>query len=164
MLQPTLPNLDQEIDCRYIEPGPMLEMALNIATEAHKGQTRRDGTDYVSHPIGVSQLLSEPTDIILGLLHDVIEDTSWTQDKVSSTLRKATDAKNYCIDEIMLGLYLLTHNKKLLSYDEYVTRLTNNPVTVRVKLADIFYNLADDPTKNQKAKYFKAIPILLATL
>ncbi|MCY4581588.1 MAG: bifunctional (p)ppGpp synthetase/guanosine-3',5'-bis(diphosphate) 3'-pyrophosphohydrolase, partial [Chloroflexi bacterium] len=56
----------------------MIERALEFATDAHEGQKRRSGEDYVEHPISVAEYLADlnldgPT-IAAALLHDVVED------------------------------------------------------------------------------------------
>jgi len=53
--------------------------AYALAAEAHAGQTRASGQDYVTHTIEVATLLAElrldTASIIVGLIHDVVEDT-----------------------------------------------------------------------------------------
>ena len=56
----------------------MIERALGFATDAHEGQKRRSGEDYIEHPIAVAEYLADlnldaPT-VAAALLHDVIED------------------------------------------------------------------------------------------
>jgi len=67
----------------------LLYKAYEIAEEAHRGQKRASGEDYIYHPLAVASILAQlhmdiPT-IMGALLHDVIEDTPYTAD----TLRKA---------------------------------------------------------------------------
>lgn len=53
--------------------------AFLLAKEAHLGQYRKSGEDYIIHPIIVSEILydlqMDSDTIIAGLLHDVVEDT-----------------------------------------------------------------------------------------
>ena len=53
--------------------------AYELAAEAHAGQTRASGQDYVTHTIEVATLLAQlrldTASIIVGLIHDVVEDT-----------------------------------------------------------------------------------------
>ena len=55
---------------------PQVAAAKAIATIAHKGQTDKNGADYISHPSSVADRLSEPAQVAAAWLHDVIEDCS----------------------------------------------------------------------------------------
>ena len=55
-----------------------LERAIQIATEAHKGQLDKAGRDYIGHPLRVMAMGKTEDEKIVGVLHDVIEDTGWT--------------------------------------------------------------------------------------
>jgi guanosine-3',5'-bis(diphosphate) 3'-pyrophosphohydrolase len=59
-----------------------LKKAYVFAGRAHKGQTRRSGEPYLSHPLEVANMLADmkldSTTLIAGLLHDVLEDTEST--------------------------------------------------------------------------------------
>ena len=59
-----------------------MKKAYVFAARAHKGQTRRSGEPYLSHPLEVASMLADlrldHTTLIAGLLHDVLEDTDIT--------------------------------------------------------------------------------------
>ncbi|KLU58727.1 GTP pyrophosphokinase [Peptococcaceae bacterium CEB3] len=64
----------------------VIERAYRFAADAHRGQLRNSGEDYIEHPLEVAMILAEleldePT-IAAGLLHDVIEDTSCTRQDI----------------------------------------------------------------------------------
>jgi GTP pyrophosphokinase len=60
----------------------LLKKAYVFAARAHKGQTRRSGEPYLSHPLEVANMLADmqldSTTLLAGLLHDVLEDTEIT--------------------------------------------------------------------------------------
>jgi GTP pyrophosphokinase len=64
----------------------LIELAYEFAKEAHKGQKRMTGEDYIIHPLGTAQNLADlklSTPIIIaGLLHDVPEDTTYTLEDI----------------------------------------------------------------------------------
>ena len=61
--------------------------AYQTAEQAHKGQMRTSGEEYITHPLSVACILVElgmDTDTIMaGLLHDVVEDTSVTLEELT---------------------------------------------------------------------------------
>ena len=60
---------------------PPVHKAVALAREKHLGQFRKDGSDYITHPLRVCLLLFEvggldsPDLLCAALLHDVVEDT-----------------------------------------------------------------------------------------
>ena len=60
---------------------PPVHKAVSLAREKHQGQFRKDGSDYITHPLRVCLLLLEvggldsPDLLCAALLHDVVEDT-----------------------------------------------------------------------------------------
>lgn len=69
-----------------------LEHAIDLATEAHKGQKRKSGEPYISHPLSVSSILidwgMDPDTVLAGVLHDTVEDTDVTLEKLESLFGK----------------------------------------------------------------------------
>lgn len=73
--------------------------AFEFARDAHQGQVRKSGGDYIWHPVAVAEILSEIQldceSIIAALLHDVVEDTDCTiedlEDKFCESVAKIVD-------------------------------------------------------------------------
>ncbi len=67
----------------------LLKKAYVFAARAHKGQIRRSGEPYLSHPLEVINLLADlhldKTTLVAGLLHDVLEDTDIGADEIKNT-------------------------------------------------------------------------------
>lgn len=65
----------------------MIEKAFDIAYHAHEGQYRKSGEAYIIHPLWVAIILADleldKETIVSGLLHDVVEDTTMTEDEVT---------------------------------------------------------------------------------
>ena len=57
---------------------PHTKEALRIAFDAHRGQVDKAGIDYVHHPLHLAEQMDTEEEICTALLHDVIEDTTWT--------------------------------------------------------------------------------------
>lgn len=128
------------------------ELAKVIAFDAHKGQTRRDGkTPSFKHlEAVVSRLPEDDTVRAIGWLHDVLEDTDYTVDKLQAL---------GVPDHVIVAVVLLT-KKKGVSYEDYIEALRHTNAK-QVKIADMLSNLADDPTDRQIVKYSKALLQLL---
>jgi len=64
----------------------LVTRAYRVAEKAHDGQTRQSGEPYITHPLAVSQILAElgigPITIAAALLHDTVEDTSYSLDEL----------------------------------------------------------------------------------
>ena len=65
----------------------MIEKAYKIASDAHQGQKRKSGEDYIIHPLCVGIILADleldKETIVSGLLHDVVEDTIMTKEEIA---------------------------------------------------------------------------------
>jgi guanosine-3',5'-bis(diphosphate) 3'-pyrophosphohydrolase len=66
----------------------LIERAYITAARAHQGQLRQSGEPYITHPVAVAQILAElglgPKAIAAALLHDTVEDTSYSLDQLSA--------------------------------------------------------------------------------
>nr|QZD55066.1 HD domain-containing protein [Glycomyces sp. TRM65418] len=66
----------------------LVRRAYRIAEQMHRGQARRSGEPYITHPIAVSTILAElgvdTATIAAGLLHDTVEDTSYSLEALRS--------------------------------------------------------------------------------
>ncbi|MFC1419881.1 RelA/SpoT family protein [Streptacidiphilus cavernicola] len=65
---------------------PLLDRAYQVAEASHRGQTRKSGEPYITHPLAVTMILAqlgaETTTLVASLLHDTVEDTAVTLDQV----------------------------------------------------------------------------------
>lgn len=110
-----------------------IEIALEIAMKAHRGQRDLDGKPVILHPLTVALKGNNEEEIVVGLLHDVVEDTDWTFDDL---------LKEGITKEVVDALRLLTH-KKEEKYLDYVRRIaaSQNSIAINVKCNDLEHNL-----------------------
>jgi hypothetical protein len=108
-----------------------LEKALSIAVAAHRGQKDRNGEPYILHPIRVMCRVTSPAARIVAILHDVVEDTDWTFERLA--------AEGFGPD-ILLALDCVT-KRYGEAYDDFVRRSASDPVAREVKLADLEDNM-----------------------
>ena len=137
-----------------------LERAIQIAVEAHAGQTDKAGQPYILHPLRVMQSLKTDEQRIVGVLHDVVEDCEgWDFD-----LLKAEGFK----PRIIKALKSVTKRKRgREEYDDFVRRAMENKIGRHVKRADLIDNMdiirINDPSEadfQRLARYRQAIKIL----
>lgn len=131
-----------------------LQRAIQIATEAHKGQLDKAGKDYIGHPLRVMEMGRTEEEKIVGVLHDVVEDGDWTFE--------ALEAEGFS-KEVISALRCVTKTSENENYDEFIERVKKNPLAVAVKINDLTDNmdirrlpyLSDKDVKRLK-KYLKA--------
>lgn len=138
-----------------------LERAIEIATEAHRGQFDKAGNDYICHPLRVMAAGKTTEEKIVGVLHDVVEDTDWTFERLA--------AEGFS-PEIIEALRCVTKLSDNEPYDKFIARVKTNPLAVAVKLNDLSDNMdirrlpyiSDKDVKRLK-KYLKAYKQLTGT-
>lgn len=108
-----------------------LERAIEIAAEAHRGQRDKAGNDYIGHPLRVMAAGRTTEEMIVGVLHDVVEDSDWTLEGLA--------AEGFA-PGVIAALRCLTHDPKV-PYDLYIDRIKGNPLAVAVKLNDLTDNM-----------------------
>jgi (p)ppGpp synthase/HD superfamily hydrolase len=62
----------------------LLEKAIAIAVEAHRGQKDKSGAPCILHPLRVMTRVTTEDEQIVAILHDVVEDTPWTFEKLAA--------------------------------------------------------------------------------
>ena len=136
---------------------PMLELALSIATEAHRGQFDKAGIDYIEHPIYVASQVDTEEEKAVALLHDVIEDSPVSAEELLQAGLPET---------VVTAVQVLT-KKKEQDYQTYLETVKKNPLARVVKLADLKHNsdlsrLSSITEKDRERlkKYKKAIDFL----
>jgi len=107
---------------------PTLNRAIEIATKSHKGATDKYGASYINHVTRVMNMGQTDNEKIVGILHDVIEDTHWTFED----LEKEGFSK-----EVIDAIKCVTKTSEDEDYEEFINRVKINPLAVKVKLNDL---------------------------
>jgi (p)ppGpp synthase/HD superfamily hydrolase len=111
----------------------MLEDAIFLAVCAHKGQTDKAGAPHILHPIRVMLSLDSETERIVGVLHDVVEDSRYTIQDLE---------KMGYSEEVLQALGALTkRSEEKEHYEAFIERVSRNALALRVKLADLKDNM-----------------------
>lgn len=138
-----------------------LENVMQTAQLAHLGQTRRDGSPYITHPIAVQNIVARfyPNNLkaqVLAVLHDALEDgprPGLSEEELRQIIRGSiTDPRD--LMEIEEALDLMTHDKSVHPvYTDYLRQVFSNPLSSIVKIGDLIHNLSQNPSERQIIKY-----------
>lgn len=109
----------------------LLEKAITIAVDAHRGQKDKAGAPYILHPLRIMGRMETEPEKIVAVLHDVVEDTHWTFESLK---------REGFPDEILTALAGVTQREGE-GYEDFVKRSAANPIARRVKMADLEDNL-----------------------
>lgn len=108
-----------------------LGMAISVASLAHNDQVDKSGVPIIFHVLNVAYAhRNNPTEAIVAVLHDTVEDSELT----------TKDVRKHFGDEIASAVDALTHRAGE-TYDEYIERLSYNPIAVAVKKSDLLDNM-----------------------
>lgn len=97
----------------FVAGSKLLETALELASDAHQGQTRNDDrSPYIGHPLAVARLLNDSdcdeSVIAAALLHDVVEDTKLR-------IRDVVERFGADVGELVAAL---TEDESIAAYEE----------------------------------------------
>ncbi len=127
----------------------MLEKAIEIAVEAHRGQLDKAGKIYILHPMRVMLRGKNETEQIVGILHDCVEDTPVTIEmlQLEGFSKEILDAVE-CVTK-----------RQNEDYGDFIHRILENPLATQVKLYDMEDNLNREripfPTPKDEARFAK---------
>lgn len=137
----------------------LLSKAINLAMQAHAGQVDKAGMPYIGHVMRVMQAGKTIDEKIVGVLHDVVEDTTWTFD--------ALLAEGFPV-HIVDALRYVTKLSDDEPYEAFINRVKNNPLAVAVKINDLTDNMdvrrlqtLTDADMQRLRKYLKAYQSLI---
>lgn len=108
-----------------------LTKAINIAIVAHNDLEDKVGKPYITHVMRVMERCKTEEEKIVAALHDVVEDTSTSIDD----LRKEGFS-----EKVLAAVIAITQNKGETKAN-YIERIRENPLAIRVKLNDLEDNM-----------------------
>lgn len=128
------------------EDNKLIRKAFDIAVDAHKNQRRRSGEPYIFHPIAVAKIVAsqiglDSTAIASALLHDVVEDTPYTEEDMKELFGET-------IAKIVRGLTKISvvSKKRDISvqsenYKKLILTIVDDIRVVLIKIADRLHNM-----------------------
>ncbi|MBL7472142.1 RelA/SpoT family protein [Robertkochia sediminum] len=137
----------------------LIRSAFDTAVDAHKDQRRKSGEAYIFHPIAVAKIVAQQigldaTAIAAALLHDVVEDTSYTLEDIEKlfgeTVARIVDGLtkiSQLSSEQDISLQAENFRKMLLTLNDDVR-------VILIKIADRLHNMQtmDSMADNKQVK------------
>jgi guanosine-3',5'-bis(diphosphate) 3'-pyrophosphohydrolase len=123
-----------------------IRKAFELALEAHSKQRRLTGEPYIFHPIAVAKIVAyeiglHATSIIAALLHDVVEDTTYTIEDIEQMFGET-------VAKIVYGLTKISHLKKdqdasvqAENFRKMLLTLNDDVRVILIKIADRLHNM-----------------------
>lgn len=123
----------------------LLRRAYVFSAVAHKGQVRKSGEPYLSHPLEVANILADmKLDVVcvtVGLLHDVVEDTLATLEVIREQFG---DDIAHIVDGVTkIGQiqFASRHEKQAENFRKMLLAMVDDIRVILVKLADRLHNM-----------------------
>ena len=134
--------------------------AYQLAEEAHKDQRRVSGEPYILHPLAVAQILADmkidTTTITASLLHDVVEDTSYTLDDLKKMFGKEVAFLVDGVTKLSRLNYRTKEDQQLNSMRKMFLAMAKDVRVVVIKLADRLHNMRTLAALPPDRRLFKA--------
>ncbi|MGI5249225.1 RelA/SpoT family protein [Actinacidiphila glaucinigra] len=120
-----------------------IERAYQVAERWHRGQKRKSGDPYITHPLAVTTILAElgmdPATLMAGLLHDTVEDTEYGLDALR---RDFGDSVALLVDGVTkLDKVKFGEAAQAETVRKMVVAMAKDPRVLVIKLADRLHNM-----------------------
>ncbi len=123
----------------------LLRRAYVVSANAHRNQIRSSGEPYLIHPLNVAMILAElrldEVSIATGLLHDVLEDTEMTKERLAELFGE--DVAHLVDGVTKIGRYAFTSREaqQAETFRKMLLAMTDDLRVILVKLADRLHNM-----------------------
>lgn len=123
------------------------EEAVEIASRHHKGQKDLDGKPVLIHPLSVALMGKDETERIVGVLHDVVEDTDCSFE----------DLEKFGVDKNVINILKLLTRTEGQSYNDYLLDIitSGNITALNVKMNDLRHNISRNNEDTEQKKRIK---------
>jgi len=119
--------------------------AYSVAAEMHKGQQRRSGDPFITHPLAVAQILADmgmdPTTIIGALLHDAVEDTDASVDDIRNSFGDEVAEITDGLTKIAKISFRSAEAAQAENYRKMMVAMARDVRVIIIKLADRLHNM-----------------------
>ena len=126
-------------DCQEIHK------AFDLADDAHKEQRRASGEPYIMHPLAVATILAhlqvDKTTLIAALLHDVVEDTEYTEQDLEEKFGHEVAFLVDGVTKLEQFQYETKEDRQMENYRKMILAMAKDVRVIMIKLADRLHNM-----------------------
>lgn len=130
---------------QYDAPIAMVQQAYELARNAHQGQIRASGEEYICHPLGVAKILADlqidALTISASLLHDVVEDTTFSLDDLEKLFGKEVAMLVDGVTKLSRIEYKSKEEQQLENFRKMFLAMAKDIRVILIKLADRLHNM-----------------------
>ena len=123
----------------------LLRRAYVFSAKEHRGQVRRSGEPYLVHPLNVAAILADlkadDVSIVVGLLHDVLEDTLTTREAIAGQFGEEVAELVDGLTKIGKFSYVSREEEQAETFRKMILAMVSDLRVVMVKLADRLHNM-----------------------
>ena len=131
----------------YLKPDDVhrIDEAYKFGDSAHRGQFRKSGEPYISHPLAVASILADwqldAQALIAALLHDVMEDTDVTKDEISQRFGRPVADLVDGVSKLDRIEFKSQQDAQAESFRKMLLAMARDVRVMLIKLADRLHNM-----------------------
>lgn len=138
--------LDTYLASNHRRKVEVITKAFNFAKQAHKGVRRLSGEPYILHPIAVAQIACEEiglgsTSICAALLHDVEEDTDYTNEDLSNLFGPKVANIVEGVTKISGGIFGEKASMQAETFKKLLLTMSDDIRVILIKISDRLHNM-----------------------
>src|SRR6266567_4176812 len=123
----------------------LVERAFQFSDSAHRGQFRKSGDPYITHPLAVASILSQwrldAQGLAAALLHDVMEDTSVTKTEIESSFGKPVADMVDGVSKLDQIEFQSREDAQAENFRKMLLAMAQDVRVILIKLADRLHNM-----------------------
>jgi len=123
----------------------LVERAFEFSESAHRGQYRKSGEPYITHPLAVASILSQwridAQGLAAALLHDVMEDTSVTKNEIETTFGRPVADMVDGVSKLDQIQFDSREDLQAESFRKMLLAMARDVRVILIKLADRLHNM-----------------------
>jgi len=138
-----------------------IRAAFEFALKAHGSQMRKDGTEFITHPLAAAEIVAEigldEEALCAALLHDCIEDTNTTYPEVLKIFGKVVADIVEGVTKLTRVTYLSREEEQMDNMRKMIMAMSNDIRVIMIKIADRLHNMRTMEYVSQEKQREKAL-------